>query len=178
LINISVNGCGTNGTTNLGNVYFEYVLDLEEQQVALGTLAPANNQVAFFQSTGAQTYTTAVATTALNATASTNGLGIVNTSGSFVPPPGNYIIDTGIIALDNAAELLTVVSDIRKNNVSIYSVRPPIQTDRDATTGPGVTVNASGFIACNGTDTITQTITLTGAAGVLTADSWVRFLAV
>lgn len=176
LINISVVGSGTTGSTVLGNIFFEYELDLLSQQITLSTASPANNQVSFFQSTTAETYVTATPKNAVNATASANGVSIVNTAGSFVPPPGNYLVDYGIIGLDSSAESLTVVNDLQKNGATIWVVRPPISTG--APNANTIQMQAGTFVTANGTDAFTQVITMTGSAGTLTGDSWIRFTAV
>jgi len=182
LVNISVVGCGTTGTTTLGNIYFCYELDLMVQQIQLNTAAPANNQVSWFQSTTAQTYTTATPATAANATASANGLTIVNTAGSMVPPPGNYLVDFEGSFSDSVSEAQTVIMDFQKNAASVYAAtltRPTFGTV-GVVLGAGDIISVSGsvIVSANGTDAFTQRVTYTGAAGVLTGGTSCRWTAV
>jgi hypothetical protein len=177
LINISVVGSGTTGSTVLGNIFFEYELDLICQQITLNTQAPVNNQVSFFQSTTAQTFVNTVATTSVNATASANGIVIVNTSGSMVPPVGNYIVDFGISGQDSADETFHVINDFKKNGTSVFTVSPPSQEVAPTNT-ENVSVAGSAFVTANGTDAFTDVITMYGPAGILTGNTWVRWTAV
>jgi len=177
LINISVVGSGTTGSTVLGNIFFEYELDLLSQQITLNTQAPVNNQVAFLQSTSAQTFTTTIATTSLNATASANGIALVNTAGSMVPPIGNYLVDFGISAQDSADETFRVVDDFKKNGTSVFTISPPSQEVGATNTG-NLSVAGSAFVTANGTDAFTNVITMYGTAGTLTGNTWVRWTAI
>jgi len=181
LVDVSVVGCGTTGTTTLGNLFWRYELDVITQQQAL-TGAPANFSVSFFQSTAAQMFTTATPALSLNATASANGLGIVNTAGSFVPPAGNYIVSHTIRAGDSSAEAFKIQNDFQKNAVSVYTVGGPPQVNITAVTGVGAAcvLECGGdvFVSANGTDAFTQLILLTGAAGTLTGSTTVLWTAV
>jgi len=113
---------------------------------------------------------TGVATKLLAATAITNGLGVVNTTGSFVPPAGNYLVDARVYFQDASAANMQCVVDIQKNAVSVYpaaGVRPVGNAESDAT---GTTflgnMSAQVFVSCNGVDAVTVPITMTYAAGV------------
>jgi hypothetical protein len=174
LINISVVGSGTTGSTTLGNIFFEYELDLYCQQIQLNTAAPANNQVAFFQSTSAQTFTTTVPTISLNATSVTNGISAVNTAGSVVLPPGNYLVSYGIAGVDaTSGEPFYVTLDFQKNGTSVLTA-PLIAGD----VNQHVTLSAGVFVSSNGTDAFQEVVTMLGTTGPLTGTSWMVFTSV
>jgi hypothetical protein len=179
LINISVVGSGTTGSTVLGNIFFEYELDLVCQQITLNTQAPVNNQVSFFQSTTAQTVPSGVKTTLLNATASANGLGIVNTAGSFVPPIGNYLVDFTAQCSITSGNTNTILIDFQKNGTSVFNAGNVPELVEPAL-GAAIVSPISGtcFVSANGTDAFTNTCTWTNATGSQTVGSVVRWTAV
>ncbi len=172
---------GNANTTEAGELHVRYRCRFEVPVLEATASAPANNQVSWFQSTAFQTYTTNTPTTALNATASVNGLKIVNTSGSCVPPAGNYAVDFTALIKDSAAEGFSVVCDLQKNAASVYAVSdtiPGFITGTSLGAGEKDSVAGSVFVSCNGTDAITQVLTIVGAAGTLTAGTSLRFIAV
>jgi hypothetical protein len=179
LINISVVGSGTTGSTVLGNIFFEYELDLLSQQITLNTQAPVNNQVSFFQSTTAQTVPSGVKTTLLNATASANGLGIVNTAGSFVPPIGNYLVDFTAQCSITSGNTNTILIDFQKNGTSVFNAGNVPELVEPAL-GAAIVSPISGtcFVSANGTDAFTNTCTWTNATGSQTVGSVVRWTAI
>jgi len=177
LVNISVVGSGTTGTTVLGNVFFCYAMDLITQQIAL-TGAPANNQVAWFQSSAPEAAVSTVGFNAALATASSNGLGIVNTAGSMVPPAGNYNVDFTGEGLNSVNEQTTVSLDFRKNGGSVYTPGNPRTSGVGVAGAQEITVPGMVFVTANGTDAFTMHVALTGATGVLTYNGSVRWTAV
>jgi len=179
--NLNVATQGITANSEVGELHVVYKVRLIKPILENLAGAPANNQVSWFRSNAAQTFTTATPTTSLNANiASGNGLAIVNTAGSFVPPAGNYLIDFGISAVDSANEIFQLKVDILKNAATVYpNIAAPPQI---ATPGNGTAnlLAAEGcvFVTANGTDAFTETVTLTGAAGVLTAWTNIRWTAV
>lgn len=179
--NIATQGI-SGASTELGELHVRYSVVFEVPILSSDAkAAPANNQVSWFQSTSAQTNTTAVATTQLVATATANGLSIVNTAGSMVPPAGNYVVDFSVVGADSAAEAYLVLADFQKNGVSVYQStgnRPFFTTGSSLGAGETDTVSGSVFVSANGTDAFVLKVTQTGAAGTLTAGSSVRWIAV
>lgn len=163
----------------IAKLYVEYTVDLFNPVLESSASAPANNQVSWFQSTTVQTYVTTVATTAVNGTASANGLAIVNTAGSMVPAPGNYIVDFTIQGTDTANETFTVLNDFKKNGTSVYvgtTSVPAVHVGQVA--NQIYSASGSVYVSANGTDAFTQVITVTGAAGTITGGTSVRWTAV
>lgn len=175
VLNVTVD---SNVNTNaIGMLFCEYE-GFFSTKVQEGTGSPVNNQVSWFQSTGAQTVTTATPASLLLATATTNGLSIVNTAGSFVPPAGNYLVSGWCNVADSAAEALTAVLDVKKNAASVYTVgAPEFKTGVSLGAGEVVNVPVNAFVTANGTDAFTIVLTATGAAGTLTANGSVTWVA-
>jgi hypothetical protein len=143
---------------------------------------PTPSTVSFFQSASAQAAgATTVATKILAATASTNGLAVVNTSGSFVPPAGNYLVDAEITYASTGQLNISAVVDIQKNAATLFAssaLRPwtsPGTGDDGLSHG---TVSASQYVVCNGTDAITIPVTLTYVSDTMSFWGTVRFISV
>jgi len=178
--NLNIATQGITANNEVGELHVNYTIVLEKPILENLAGAPANNSVSWFQSTTSQTYTTTIATTALDATATVNGLTVVNTAGSMVPPAGNYLVDfTGLFG-DSAAEAFTAVMDFQKNAASVYTTtsnRPQFVSGVSLGAGENFYLTGSVFVSANGTDAFTQRVTLTGAAGVLTGGTSVRWTA-
>jgi len=137
-------------------------------------------QISSFVSGATQTFVTGTPTTSLNATAVVNGLSIVNTAGTFVPPVGNYVVTQQLQFNDNANELLTSTMDFLKNSVSVYAAGalPSTISPTSGVTHEEGNMSSTLFVSANGTDAFVQFITLTGAAGALTGRTSVVWQAV
>jgi hypothetical protein len=143
--------------------------------------APSNFSVSNFQGNSPQVVVTATPTTLTLPLAATNGLGIVNTAGSMVPPAGNYLLDFYAIIKDSAAEAYSCIIDIQKNGTSIWTVttlRPVFVTGVSAGANEEDTIPATAFVSANGTDAFTVVATATGAAGTLTVSASLRWVAI
>jgi hypothetical protein len=177
--NLNIATQGNQNTTEVGELHVRYSCVFEVPVLDSTTAAPANNQVSWFQSSSAQTLTTTVATTLTLGTTKTNGLAVVNTAGSMVPPAGNYVIDNWAVASDNTAEAYTVVLDFQKNGSTVFtSTLPTFKAAVSLGAGEAVTVPHSCYVSANGTDAFTLVETFTGAAGALTTVGSCRWLAV
>lgn len=170
---------GQSATTQIGEVRVTGSVRLMNPVLETSTTAPTNFNASWFASTAAQTYVNTVATTALNATAVANNLTIVNTSGSMVPPIGNYQVDFTGRFTDTAAEAYEVFMDFKKNGTTIYPAANAFPAFNSTSLGAGEIVSLSGsvFVSANGTDAFTQTITMAGAAGTLAGLTSVRWIA-
>jgi len=172
-----VSTTGMANTTEIGKLRVRYRIRLFDRILdATQSAAPANFSASLFQSASPQTLTSNTATTILVATASANGLGIVNTSGSLVPPAGNYLVDVSASASNTANEFTTLVVDVRKNGVSTF-VTPPKADAPNATSLEFISVSAPTFVQANGTDAFTLTCTIVGATGTLSLSGIIRFVA-
>jgi hypothetical protein len=167
---------GEAGATEIGELRIRYKIKLINPVLEVSTTAPTNFSVAWFTSNGAESCTTAVSKTLALATAVTNGIGAVNTAGSIVLPIGNYTLNGFVIVSDSSAETFSTDTTLRKNTVGVFTstggtldMNP--QTEIAIATGANCryTIPVSCFYSSNGTDALTWTVTLTGAAGTLEA---------
>lgn len=178
--NFFVATTGMADASNVGKLWVEYDVTFETKQKQQTAVAPTNNRTSWFQSAAEQTYTSTVAAQAVVATATANGLSIVNTAGSMVPPAGNYLVYFTTAGSDTSAENFTVLSDFQKNAVSVYADNEtkPKQGAILDTAGGFMTATGSVFVSANGTDAFILKNTLVGAAGTLTAGSSVLWVAI
>jgi hypothetical protein len=174
LVDVSVVGCGTTGTTTLGNLFWQYELDVITQQQAL-TGPPTNFSVSQFASAAVAAPSTGVPTVLAFATATTNGLGVVNTAGSMVPPQGNFLINANVTCTAGTA-FTSLTLQILKNGANI--TQGQVITIAAGAVLSSAALTDSGYVTANGTDafTVALTIAYTGAAG--TYSGQVSFLAV
>jgi len=148
---------------------------------AQGALLP-NVTVGMFESAAAETpAATTVARKLLAATVLSNGVSVVNTSGSFVPPAGNYVIDATLTARSSGAQNIDIEFDVQKNGTSLYQAGlSPLSNAVENSLGTlfQASVSQSLYVSCNGTDAITFPYILTYSSGSPTVSGTVRFLAV
>jgi hypothetical protein len=178
--NFYVSTQGILNAVEVGELHVRYRVRLSIPVLQNALAAPVNNSVSWFQSTSTQTLTTAVATTLLLATAKTNGLAIVNTAGSFVPPLGNYHVTICGTWADNTNEQFTMFTDFKKNGVSQFtSITSPKGFLGATVAGVEVPFSTTVYVSANGTtDTFIVETTLTGAAGTLQTGANIVWLAV
>lgn len=171
---VFVSTTGMANTTEIGKFRVRYRVRLFDRILdATPSAAPANFSASFFQSAAPQALVTTVNANLLVATATNNGLSVVNTAGSFVPPAGNYLLDTNVFFKDSVAETTNQTLDIRKNGASIFAVTPNVIEQG----GSETSITQSVFVTANGTDAFTIVLNMVGATGVLTASGTVRFVA-
>jgi hypothetical protein len=131
--------------------------------------APQNNQVSNLVDSKAVLTTTVayqplLASAASTAMAVTNGLNVVNTAGSIVPPPGNYLLDVDFnVQVTNGTDALNgLYVQVLKNAV----VQNPGALAAGLYTGlvsnvagiEGMLFSSNLYISCNGTDAITLSV--------------------
>jgi len=167
---------GCTNTTQIGKLEIDYEFELGLPTLLNqggGNLAGDAN-VAQFQSTTAED-AGASGVDAIMAFASViaNGLGVVNTAGSFVPPPGVYRVDALWTTSNSAAHTTEALLDIRKNGTSLFlgqwnkSLWDVVDAVAAYTTN-----NLSAIVSCDGTDAITVVGQATyGSGTVLTGGS-------
>jgi hypothetical protein len=185
--------CGVMNLSTVGNVNanaigilaveytVEFLIPILEPTVG----APANNSVTFLvDSKAAQTtatvYQPLLAAAASTSLSVTNGVNVVNTAGSVVPPPGNYMLITSCIFYSSAGVISTCYMNVLKNaiiqvpgtsgNTSEYINTAALNGD--------VTLNSSTFISCNGTDAITLSLYVVFASGTCGATTTLSLIAI
>jgi len=166
------------GTTKIGELHVRYAGWFEKPVLESTSSAPANNQVSWLLSSAPEAAVTGTPLTlVLNQGIApyTNGLNAVNTAGSIVFPPGNYIVDLDVYCTDTATEVFTAEIEVFKNafGFPVYTETVPATT-----VTPKLSLHSAVFVSLNGTDTLTAVVTLTGAAGTLAAEGSLRVVAV
>jgi len=117
-LNVSTYGTTTGGVC--GEIRVRYSVTFEKPILEPAATISNNYSVAHFQSTTTEVAgATTVGTTLLLATSVVNGLGIVNTSGSFSLPFGNYlVIARNAITFTAANQILGYNLDVQRNGVT------------------------------------------------------------
>jgi hypothetical protein len=129
--------------------------------------APQNNQVTYLADSKAAltttvTYQPLLASAASTSLPVTNGLNVVNTAGSIVPPPGNYILDVdcNIQETNLNTNITAVWFQVLKNAVVLNPGSDAgLYTGIFANAGfSGMLFSSNLYISCNGTDAITVAV--------------------
>jgi len=168
----------SNGATSaLGELHVRYAGYFMNRVLESTTSAPNNNSVSLFQSTTAQSQTTTVALTPTFATTVVNPLLIVNTSGSFVPPAGNYLVDIGSYQVVAGATATANAVDFKKNGTSVFTGTVPGQLSTTGAATDNLCTSISWYVTANGTDAFTVVATST-FTGTITYSGSIRFVAI
>lgn len=162
--------CTTNesGTAAVGKLYLDYSFEffIPQTDPSTSTLPLYNSLMTL---TNAQTFTTAVAAALSFDTLVFDPLSItIGASGVFTPPAGVYRIEYMGSFNDSASETFTAAIELQKNGANLTN-RIGSQVKSAAISPEILFLGVCGVIPCNGTDTFQLTVTLTGAAGTLTA---------
>jgi len=168
----------SNGATSaLGELHVRYAGYFMNRVLESTTSAPNTNSVSLFQSTTAQSQTTTVALTPTFATTVVNPLLIVNTSGSFVPPAGNYLVDIGSYQVVAGATATANAVDFKKNGTSVFTGTVPGQLSTTGAATDNLCTSISWYVTANGTDAFTVVATST-FTGTITYSGSIRFVAI
>jgi hypothetical protein len=167
---VSTSGTSDN-STKLGELHVSYVVEFSIPILTPDAVsAPINNSVSQFYMAQATATTSVPVQATWNGagTAFVNGLGIVNTAGSLVPPAGNYVVSTCVRFQDTSQEVASFTWTFQKNGAGITGV-PQMLTGEES--GGAGTLSASMsqtlYVSANGTDAFTTIISMSGAAGTL-----------
>jgi hypothetical protein len=118
--NLNVSTYGTTSGGVCGEIRVRYSVTLEKPVIEAATPISNNYSVADFKSTTNEPGgATGVAAQVLFATSVANGLGIVNTAGSFSLPLGNYLVIIRVQFSNTAALLTDWQVDMLRNGTSI-----------------------------------------------------------
>jgi len=175
---VSTQGLASNSAV-VGELHVSYRCHVYIPILESLTTAPANNSASMFLSNGDEALTTNTPTNLLVATVSANGLNVVNTAGSFVPPVGNYLVLVNITGKDAHAggELFQFEAQLKKNGTAILATWTPQAETNLVLNNQFITLSYSFFVTANGTDAFTNVVTSIGAAGILTMEGNVVWIA-
>jgi len=175
--NLNVATIGVNNNVAIGELHVRYRVVLSIP-VLENTIVQPSKTTAFFQSSALESMAVATdtPTTILLATASQNGLGAVNTAGSIVPPPGNYLVQYQAMAgAIGEADLQGLLVDLKKNATSVFAQKTQVyMAAGNACDNEIAQVSGSAVVQCNGTDALSLVATwqyaggTSGVAGSLT----------
>jgi len=171
-LNVATIGIASN-SAKLGELRVKYSVTFSVPVLETGAGAPANNVLAIFESTAAETITaTATKQSLLLATSNFGTLGAVNTAGSIVFPVGNYKFDWRVLSGFTGTRTDFQVR-LEKNGTPINNGVPD-----DASATSASTLNDTGFFQSNGTDVITLAVVADFSTGAATAEGILSVMAV
>jgi len=179
--NLYVSNQGQTGNgVNLGELHVVYTVELSVPVLESQTKAPNNLQVTSFQDTAASLTTTTPYTALLAAAGSStvvnvNGIGVVNTAGSIVPPPGNYFWSATAAFAANGMNLTFVAMSFQKN---ANTQGPQATLFSNAVLGEYLNLSNSGYVTCNGTDALTLILEAIFGTGTCTVTSVLTLVAI
>jgi hypothetical protein len=157
------------GTTAIGKLWLDYDFEFFVPQ---NSPSPSTypQQTSFGTQSLSQTFTTATPTNVTWQSLEFDPLNIgLPSSGAFTPPAGTYLVEAVVTAQDATSESFDFLIQFLKNGSPLlYGIAASYV---GTTLGAGQTESLSiiGVIPLNGTDTISVSANLTGAAGVLTS---------
>ncbi len=163
---------GQADTSSIGKLWAEYDVEFFVPQTITSGAISSPSTFAQFNLSAAQGLTTGVAATLAFDQVVINALGIVNSSGTFTLPQGNWHILMEVAATGGTSALQSLQGNLEKNGaalavpcVAFYS-----NGNNSAVAGQGAMwLCFSGFIQSSGSDTCRLRVTSVSAAGVLTA---------
>lgn len=158
----ATNGC-TNGT-QIGKLEVTYRFEVQLPTLLNQGAVQASPSTAAFQSAAAEAGgATGVYVNLLLASVVSNGAGVVNTLGSFVPTAGNYKIDVWG-SVNAAGSATSFEMDVLKNGATVFAGATLHPTSApSAVAGGRASVSASVLVSANGTDAFTFAMRQTGA---------------
>jgi hypothetical protein len=174
-LNVSTYGTASGGVC--GEIRVRYSVTLEKPVLEPATPIANNYSVAHFQTTTTEAAgATGVASQMLFATSVVNGLGIVNTAGSFALPLGNYMVIYRLQVV--ASEGTGLTTDLLRNGSSTVPVGSLCTTNSGGTT-PFNTGDLSFFIQSSSiSNAYTVTVTDTYTTGSATNAGQIIFFAI
>jgi hypothetical protein len=167
VLTVSTSALENGGGYTIGELWVRYNCVLSVPVLESVNVAPTNYFVTSLQDTSAAITTNSAYQPLLNAVAgltvvNVNGIGVVNTAGSIVPPPGNYIYSVQSEFVCSGAYLTECSLSLSKN---AYLQGPVSEVLSSALLATVYTCNLNGYISCDGTDAITLSCLAVFATG-------------
>jgi hypothetical protein len=177
--NLNVATQGITQNVEVGELRVRYICVFSVPVLESTNSFPQNNQIALFQSTvaDAEALTTATQHQALLVHSKFNGLQIVNTAGSFVPPSGNYLVSGLFNIAASGSNLVSANVQFWKNGADYLTDDIALFTSFGAETNLIMPLPPY-FIQCNGTDAFTVQVEASFAAGTAIVYGILSFQAV
>jgi len=182
--NLNVATSGIVNNVAVGELHVRYRVHLLIPVLEAGAGGAVSLKSAFFQSTSPEASgATTVAKNVAFATATSNGLGVVNTTGSLVPPAGTYAVDVTIDSCNGTSTAMQgSVVDLQKNGATVMKSAPIIIAANNNTAVSSINASVfatiSAIVTANGTDAFTVPVINDFTAGTQTVQGTIRFLSV
>lgn len=176
--NLHVATQGIPSNAEIGELRVRYSCTFSVPVLDSNNAAPANNSVSVFQNATASPQTglvTATPTLLAMPDVVANGLQIVNTAGSFVPPAGNYIVDGHCTDQHDSEQVSEAHLVLLFNGVAM--THPAEFADANSWQLWSLAIPPT-FISCNGTDTVALQVTESFGGGASSLWGQIRFQAV
>jgi hypothetical protein len=175
---VSISGIEANSGT-LGELWVRYNCVLSVPVLESLNVAPTNYFATCFFDNAAVLTTTVGYQPLLAAVGSTtvinvNGIGVVNTAGSIVPPPGNYLLDAQTLFVFTGLASAISLEILKNGNIQNEGVTGAFPAGYITQQSLGQSI----YISCNGTDAITLLIKATFTTGSATAYTTFRLVAI
>jgi hypothetical protein len=156
ILNVAISGIEANAGT-LGELWVRYNCVLSVPVLESTASAPMNFSVSEFVSDAGETLTTATLHTILFAETTVvdgyaNGIGAVNTSGSIVPPPGNYFVSWNV-NFATTGNSTSFSAQLQKNGGNVLGNTNGVFTNPSGAY-PTFPISGSSYVSCNGTDAL------------------------
>jgi len=171
---LSVSTVGNNSTANIGELRVRYAIALHDPVLENTVSAPLNYHLSQFQSASSESYgASGSIATLLLTTSVSNGLGLTNSSGTFILPTGNYLVFGDDLAATGSGMtghfLYLLVNGSAIANVSANSSSYLWQESSQ---------NVTQFITSTGSTTLALAASLAYASGTCTNFGTLTILAV
>jgi len=168
---------------NVCSLHVKYSCELTIPVLENQAQAPVNNSVTFLVDaltalTTATPYQPLLASASSTSLPVVNGLAVVNTVGSVVPTPGNYLLDTACTLYNTGGILSVALLSVYKNGVRQMPIGGTTAAYDGAASDTICTLNTSQYITCNGTDAITLSLQANFAGGTTNATTTMRLVAI
>lgn len=154
-------------TAAIGKLWVAYDVELFVPQTST-TDGNLNRSLAVFNLSTNQTVTTATATTVVYDETVVNNLGIVNTSGVFTLPLGNWLITVEVSVSGGTVTPDTLLLEIEKDNAA-QTIPVLSRASVSANAAPEFFVSATSYLSSTGSNTTRARITYTNGTGTLVA---------
>lgn len=154
---------GQTSTNDIGKLWVDYDIELFVPQSSGAQSVSSGTNSSFFRLSGNQSISTGVLTKVVFDTADVNTLSVVNSSGVFTPPAGNYIVSVGVATSSSAATQYTVNYQWWKNGSNNLAWGT---AELNSSAGTSTASLNNVYVSANGTDTYELQIVIT-ASGTL-----------
>jgi len=175
-LNVGVSANGVDDV-KIGELWVTYRGMFKDRVLESVSTAPANNSVAWFTSDGGgETVGGGITAFVLDNAGNVNGLGVVITVGSMVPPAGNYLVDSNV-QVDSTAAMTSFALSLWKNGADLPNYNNCVVAQDAAAIATQLFGSASNYVTANGSDFFTLIADAT-STGTVTGWGSVRWLAV